>query len=123
MLTRCALLLTLAGLATAAQADSPAGECRWDRPGHNPFMGDVVAAVDAYTDIPAATRTKLKRRMAARQYDEIATIRRDSIDGQARYAPEIRDMHWGRGLCRGLVQRSAWPAGVVKRDTKPLPSS
>ena len=89
--------------------------CSWDRPGHNPFMGDVVAAVDRYPDIPAATRAKLKARMAARQYDEIATIRRDSIDGRARYAPEIRDMHFGQGQVCGTVTRARWTPQMQER--------
>jgi hypothetical protein len=107
-----AVAVALAALAAPASA-GPAARgiteaCTWDRPGHNPFMGDVVAAVDRYQDIPGTTRAKLKARMAARQYDEIATIRRDSITGRARYAPEIRDMHFGQGqLCRS-VTRAGW---------------
>jgi len=89
--------------------------CSWDRPGHNPFMGDVVAAVDRYPDIPAATRARLKARMAARQYDEIATIRRDGIEGRARYAPEIRDMHFGQGQVCGTVTRARWTPQMQER--------
>ena len=90
-------------------------ECSWDRPGHNPFMGDVVAAVDRYKDIPAATRTKLKARMAARQYDEIATIRRDSIEGAAIYAPDITGMHFGQGQVCGTVTRERWTQQMRER--------
>jgi hypothetical protein len=78
-------------------------------------MGNVVAAVDRYKDIPAATRTKLKARMAARQYDEIATIRRDSIEGLARYAPDIRDMHFGQGQVCSTVTRARWTQQMQER--------
>lgn len=114
-----AVAAALAALAAPASA-GPAAQgiaqaCTWDRPGHNPFMGDVVAAVDRYQDIPSTTRAKLKARMAARQYDEIATIRRDSITGRARYAPEIRDMHFGHGqVCRS-VTRAGWAASMQER--------
>lgn len=89
--------------------------CSWDRPGHNQFTGDVVASVDRYTDIAAPTRAKLKRRMAARAYDEIVTIRRDAIYGSAVYLPEIRDMHFGSGrVCRS-VTRAKWSDSMVER--------
>lgn len=82
--------------------------CSWDRPGQNPFMGDVVAAVDRYTDIPADVRARLKQRMARRDYDDIASIRRDAIEGKARYEPAIRDMHFGTGQVCTTVSRQAW---------------
>ncbi len=82
--------------------------CSWDKPGHNPFMGDVVAAVDRYQDIPAPVRATLKARMAVRQYDEMVSIRRDAIVGRARYGAEIRDMYFGQGRVCGTVNRAAW---------------
>lgn len=88
--------------------------CSWDHPGADVYRGDVAAAVDHYTDIPPATRAALKRRMAAYQYDEIATIHRDSIEGRHRYG-DLRDMHFGQGqVCRS-VTRDNWPAGRVER--------
>ncbi len=56
---------TMSILASIALAASTATlpQCSWDRPGVNPFMGDVVAAVDRYQDIPAPVRAKLKARM------------------------------------------------------------
>jgi hypothetical protein len=115
------LILALTCTATHAQASTPrpglaaAGRCDWAQPGRADFQGDIPAAVGAYTDIPQATRTKLQRRMALRQYDEVVLIRRDSISGQHRYAPDIWHMHWRGGLCKGLVDRSAWPAGAQER--------
>jgi len=82
--------------------------CSWDRPGVNPFVGDVVAAIDRYTDMPAATRSALKKRVAERRYDEIVVIKRDTITGRHSYGPQIRDMHFGTGQVCGTVTRARW---------------
>jgi len=105
-----ALLAALALSPTATVA-----HCSWNSPGADPFMGRVPAAVDRYTDIPLATRERLKERMAKRQYDEIATIRRDSITGQQRYSAEIRDMHFGQGRVCNTVSREKWAPEAVER--------
>ncbi len=105
-----ALVAALALSPTAAAA-----HCSWDNPGADPFMGNVPAAVDRYTDIPADVRARLKARMAQRQFDEMATIRRDSITGRYRYSAEIRDMHFGQGrVCRS-VSRTKWAPDAVER--------
>ena len=100
-------------LLAAAPATVPA--CSWDRPGVNPFMGDVVAAVDRYPDIPAEVRGRLKARMAKRQYDEIAVIKRDEIIGKVNYAPDIRDMHFGAGQICKTVTRQRWTPEWTER--------
>ena len=105
--------LLLAAALAAAPATLPA--CSWDRPGANPFTGDVVEAVQRYTDIPEPVRKVLQTRMAARQYDEIATISRNAITGKARYRPEIRDMHFGAGTVCRTVTRKKWPEKTVER--------
>jgi len=105
----------IASLALAVSAGATLPQCSWDRPGVNPFMGDVVAAVDRYQDIPAATRDKLKARMKARRYDDIAVIERDAIKGKAEYAPEIRDMHFGSGAVCRTVTRTKWTATTQER--------
>ncbi len=89
--------------------------CSWDKPGVNPFMGDLVAAVDRYQDIPAATRARLKARMAARQYDEIVDIHRDRIEGRYEYGTEIRDMHFGAGSVCRTVTRAKWSDQTLER--------
>ena len=109
----CGLVAALGLSSAAALAASPKEparlpQCSWDEPGHNPFMGDVVAAVDRYTDIPVDVRNRLKQRMAKREYDDIASIRRDSIEGKARYDTKIRDMHFGVGRVCSTVSRQAW---------------
>lgn len=108
--------MTLALAAVLAlSAPSSAAACSWDRPGLDPFRGDLVQAVDRYTDIPVAVRQTLKRRMAARQYDEIASIRRDSIEGRYRYGAELRGMHFGDGRVCNTTTRSGWSANHVER--------
>jgi hypothetical protein len=104
--------LVLAAALAASTATLPA--CSWDRPGANPFMGNVVAAVDRYADIPASVRQALKKRMAARQYDEIATIRRDAIAGTHQYT-DLREMHFGQGQVCQTVTRNQWAAAAVER--------
>jgi hypothetical protein len=104
-------LLLAAALAVSAPVQP---HCSWDRPGANPFMGDVVAAVDRYRDIPDEVRATLKRRVAQRRYDEIATIRRDSVEGAYRYT-DLRDMHFGSGTVCRSVSRSQWPEKAVER--------
>jgi hypothetical protein len=104
------LVLTAALLASTATLP----HCSWDRPGHNPFMGHLVAAVDRYTDIPQPVRERLKARMAKRQYDEIAVITRDSIAGKRQYS-DLRDMHFGQGQVCRTVTRSGWAMQAVER--------
>lgn len=107
------LIASLVLAASASTVTLPA--CSWDKPGANPFTGDLVAAVDRYQDIPEATRAKLKQRLRARSYDDIAVIRRDRIDGKGDYGPELRDMHFAAGsICRS-VTRSKWTAQHQER--------
>ena len=103
-------------VAKAARQPVTAERCEWTKPGHNPFMGDVVGAVDRYTDIPADLRSRLKARMAQREYDEIVSIRRDSIIGKAEYSPVIRDMHFGskNRMCK-QVTRTRWTSKMQER--------
>lgn len=109
------LIATVVLAASANTTGVVLAQCAWDKPGANPFMGDVVAAVDRYQDIPANTRAKLKVRMQARSYDDIAVIGRDAVKGRADYAPEIRDMHFGAGsVCRS-VTRAQWTSTMQER--------
>jgi hypothetical protein len=107
----------LAAASSALQSRTAAqqGVCEWNRPGHDPFMGDVVGAVDRYADIPLDVRQRLKTRMAKRDYDEIVSIRRDSIEGRHRYDPRIADMHFGTGRVCHEVVRTAWTAQTSER--------
>jgi hypothetical protein len=122
---RAALVLAAASIALPALAATDAGaraprmdriaQCSWDRPGHNPFMGEVVPAIDRYADIPTPVRMRLKERMAQRRYDDLVEIRRDSIRGKHDYGAEIRDMHFGLDRVCGQVTRSAWSESMRER--------
>jgi hypothetical protein len=103
--------LLVAALAVSAPVQDA---CSWDRPGVNPFMGDVVAAVDRYQDIPPEVRATLKARIAKRQYDEFATIKRDTIVGAYRYE-NLRDMHFGKGTICRTVTRDKWSDTTQER--------
>lgn len=111
-------MLSLAPLPAHARSAARADvldNCNWNRPGVDPFMGDVVAAVDRYTDIAPPVREQLKERMRARQYDEIVVISRDAIRGKGNYNARISDMHFGPGrVCRN-VTRSGWSDQMQER--------
>ncbi len=103
------------GAAARAPRNDTLAQCSWDRPGRNAFTGDVVAAVDRYSDIPTPVRARLKARMQAREYDDMVDIRRDSIKGKFEYASAIRDMHFGNGRVCRTVTRSKWTAQTHER--------
>jgi hypothetical protein len=111
-------MLSLAPLPAYAKGPPRADvleNCSWNRPGADPFMGDVVAAVDRYPDIAPQVREQLKARMRARQYDEIVVISRDAIRGKGNYDARISDMHFGPGrVCRN-VTRAGWSEQMQER--------
>lgn len=109
------LIATVVLAASANATGVVLPQCAWDKPGANPFMGDVVAAVDRYQDIPSNTRAKLKARMQARSYDDIAVIGRDAVKGRGDYAPEIREMHFGAGSVCRTVTRTQWTSTMQER--------
>ena len=111
MLSLAPLPASAKGMARADVLDN----CSWNRPGVDPFMGDVVAAVDRYTDIAPQVREQLKERMRARQYDEIVVISRDAIRGKGNYNARISEMHFGPGrVCRN-VTRAGWSEQMQER--------
>jgi hypothetical protein len=107
------MILTALLIASA----SVVAHCPWEAPrGAAKFTGSVPGAVDHYQDIPVATRAKLKARMERRQYDEIVDIRKDAIVGARKYAPSIREMHFGsNGKVCTTVDRSMWTPSDMER--------
>ncbi len=90
--------------------------CAWDRPNANPYMGELPAALDRYTDIPMDVRNRLKERVAMQQYDDMVEIKRDAILGKGRYSTVIRDMHFGPvGTVCKTVTRKKWKATTTER--------
>lgn len=98
----------VATLAAALATTGAPAECSWDRPGLEPFMGDVPAAVDRYRDIPAPVRERLKERMRRHAYDDVAVITRDRISGTLAYRPELTGMFFGNGRYCSSVSRGGW---------------
>ncbi|WP_180979582.1 MHFG family PEP-CTERM protein, partial [Janthinobacterium sp. AD80] len=111
-------VMSMAPLPAYAKAGARADvleNCSWNRPGVDPYMGDVVGAVDRYTDIAPQVREQLKERMRARQYDEIVVISRDAIRGKGNYNARISEMHFGPGrVCRN-VTRAGWSDQMQER--------
>ncbi|ELX09120.1 hypothetical protein Jab_2c11800 [Janthinobacterium sp. HH01] len=93
---------------TLAAVSTVQPSCSWDHPGVNPYTGKTAAAIDRYTDIPAAVRSTLKRRMEEGQSDDKVTITRDGISGKNQYDPAIRGMHFGAASVCATVTRSKW---------------
>ena len=109
------LLASIALAASGAASGAALPHCSWDKPGVNPFMGDVVAAIDRYQDIPEPVRARLKERMLKRDYDEFVTIQRDGIKGKAQYGSDIRDMHFGANSICKTVSRAKWTQQYEER--------
>lgn len=102
--------------------------CNWDRPGRDPFTGNIAAAVDRHQDIPPSIRMELQRKIRAGALDDVVDIRRDSITSAstrvlarlgasqpAIYGPEITAMHFGSGKVCETVTRAGWSADHVER--------
>lgn len=92
-------------LIAAAISISPS--CSWDNPGHDRYQGSVPAAVSSYQDIPKDVQSRLRSRMEARDYDDVAEISRDKIAGKSEYS-DLRQMHFGKNRVCNTVSRSKW---------------
>jgi len=108
-----ALLWAACPLAAAARGVLPS--CSWNQPGNAPYARPIPDALADYADLAPAVAARLRARMERRDYDDVAVISRDAIQGRRRYAPEIRDMHFAAGRVCHVVDRSAWPAGHEER--------
>lgn len=83
--------------------------CEWGPVrGANAYKGDVVSAIDRYTELSPGVRAELKRKVAAREYDDVATIKANEIVGKHAYS-DLRRMHFGLNkVCAGNVSRNTW---------------
>lgn len=89
--------------------------CDWSDPGVNPFTGNRAAAVMQYADIPAPIRQVLAARVAARQYDDVATLSAAGISSPAGTYSGLRSMYFGTNRRCDVVTRSTWPFDRVER--------
>lgn len=94
----------------------------WNNRGANRYTGTIDAALTNYAKLPAGEGftpgeiATLRKRMAKRDYDEIATIERDRIVSQKwQFTGELKHMHFGTGKVAATVDRSGWPAGDQER--------
>lgn len=83
--------------------------CSWSNPGRHPMHDSTDAAVEHYTDIPAAARLELKDKIARVKPDDIVHIYKDITIGRGgdyTYGPP-RDMHFGvKSVCREVTMGS-----------------
>jgi hypothetical protein len=107
------ILALLAAAFTSAGADAA---CDWNNPGRAPLSIPSADALAIYTDIPAAERKDIARRVDALQYDDIVKITPTTIEGSKyAYLPDILDMLWGPGrLCSGIANREGWAKDHVE---------
>lgn len=90
--------------------------CSWDRPGHNPYIGEPRPAIMALAQIPEPIRLKLIEKAERNQYDDLVDITRDRIVGQKVYRDEISFMAFGsKGTVCKTVTRHRWHAEDVQR--------
>lgn len=96
-------LIAILGLATLFT-----NPCSWDKPGFNPYTGTVENAVHNYQDIPPAIQDSLIAKIKDNQYDDLVSIKKDSIEGNHSYNPDIKDMHFGKNRKCAIVTRNKW---------------
>jgi PEP-CTERM putative exosortase interaction domain len=92
-------------------ATAIAASCMWTNPGAAPYRASVVesttAAVANY-DIPQYAKAELVAKVRRLEPDALVVITRDSLYSSQGKAYNLRDMHWGSGVCYGSVNRSKW---------------
>lgn len=89
-------------------------DCPWDDPGANPYVGSIAAAVARY-DMPESARAELIRKAARVQFDDVAVISKAGIESRTTVYSDLRDMHFGRSMCRGFVTRQSWSDTHIER--------
>ena len=73
--------------------------CSWNRPGADPFMGDVVAAVDRYPDIAPQVREQLKARISDRHFGPGRVCRNVTRAGWSEQRQERGLVYCVQGQC------------------------
>lgn len=106
--------MSIALVTSLALAATFQPSCSWDRPGVNPYRGNVRDALERYSDIPDLDRIALKRKIQEGQADDQVEITRDAIRGKAHYSATITDMHFGAASVCHEVTRSRWDANRVE---------
>ena len=107
--------ITELALSTVVAFSPQLTTCSWDKPGVNPYQGNVVAALENYRDMTNDTRAALKAKMVHQKYDDVVIIRRDTIKGKDEYYPDITDMHFGKNKVCKTVTRAKWTTTAEQR--------
>lgn len=83
--------------------------CAWQPGSQIRFQGELAPLLDRYQDLTPPLRARLRQRLNALNYDDIVTIRRDSITGTRLYAAQIQG--WSGALEAGCSapSRAHWP--------------
>jgi len=81
--------------------------CSWDNPGANPYVGRTEEAIYRYADIPSSTQQALIDKIKQKRIDDVAFIKRDSVEGRYNYS-DLRQMHFGKNSVCAKVRVNKW---------------
>lgn len=90
--------------------------CNWTRPGADPYRGPdhkIKQALANY-NFPATVQIELYNKIRKLESSAVMDIGRDTLTATKGTASNLRDMHWGSGLCKGEVLRTQWPEHHVE---------
>lgn len=89
--------------------------CSWNNPGHDPYVGDTIQAVDSFT-IPKHARAEIKYKILKNTPDDVIEIGKYSVESKKySFNPNMLLMHFGKNkLCWG-VDRSKWDNNHVEK--------
>ncbi len=97
--------MTLTAIALAASL--AAGSCDLDTTSLPVYTGNVADSVFRFADIPHEAKLRLRERIDKHRFDEVVEIRRDAIDGDSSYVPELTGLQYGKTHCN-TVSRKTW---------------
>lgn len=94
-----------------------AAPVRWSNPGADRYTGTMAAAMPRYaailgSDYPAISAAVLAP-PSARRWTDLATIKRDSIEGRQSYPPQLASMMFGKDRMAATINRSMWPDSMA----------
>ncbi len=102
------VLTAIALAASLSSSASPVGSCIWQPSHQQPFEGQLAPVLDRFQDMPQALRERLKERINAHRFDEVVSIRRDSIVGQQSYEGQLQGLQAGADNRCTEPNRAQW---------------
>lgn len=88
--------------------------CDWNNPGFNPYRGTIAAAVARY-DMPQEARDIIAYKAGKLAFDDLVDISRDGMKSRTTEYTGLKNMHFGRSVCKGNVSVAKWAADHVER--------